>query len=83
VGKNSSFSLDDHYAAFIEGEIAAGRYRSASDVVRSALRSPLTGRAGYRKLAAGSHVLFYRVMSEGDIDVARVLHRRMDVDRHL
>ena len=38
MGKNTSFSLDDHYAAFIEGEIAAGRYRSASDVVRSALR---------------------------------------------
>jgi antitoxin ParD1/3/4 len=38
VGKNTSFSLDDHHAAFIEGEIAAGRYRSASDVVRSALR---------------------------------------------
>ncbi len=32
------FSLDAHYSAFIEGEVAAGRYRSASDVVRSALR---------------------------------------------
>jgi antitoxin ParD1/3/4 len=38
VGKNTSFSLDDHYNAFIDGEVAAGRYRSASDVVRSALR---------------------------------------------
>ena len=38
VGKNTSFSLDDHYSAFIDGEVAAGRYRSASDVVRSALR---------------------------------------------
>ena len=38
MGKNTSFSLDDHYSAFIEGEIASGRYRSASDVVRSALR---------------------------------------------
>lgn len=38
VGKNTSFSLDEHYSAFIDGEIAAGRYRSASDVVRSALR---------------------------------------------
>ena len=36
--KNTSFSLDDHYSAFIEAEVAAGRYRSASDVVRSALR---------------------------------------------
>jgi antitoxin ParD1/3/4 len=38
VGKNTSFSLDAHYSAFIDGEVAAGRYRSASDVVRSALR---------------------------------------------
>ena len=38
MGKTTSFSLDDHYSAFIEGEVAAGRYRSASDIVRSALR---------------------------------------------
>jgi antitoxin ParD1/3/4 len=38
VGKNTSFSLDEHYSSFIDGEVAAGRYRSASDVVRSALR---------------------------------------------
>ena len=36
--KNTSFSLDEHYSAFIESEIASGRYRSASDVVRTALR---------------------------------------------
>lgn len=38
MGKNTSFSLDEHYSAFIDSEVAAGRYRSASDVVRSALR---------------------------------------------
>lgn len=38
VGKNTSFSLDEHYSAFIDDEVASGRYRSASDVVRSALR---------------------------------------------
>lgn len=38
VGKNTSFSLDEHYSAFIEAEVASGRYRSASDVVRTALR---------------------------------------------
>lgn len=38
VGRNTSFSLDDHHRAFIEQEVASGRYRSASDVVRSALR---------------------------------------------
>ncbi|MFG3525042.1 type II toxin-antitoxin system ParD family antitoxin [Nocardia nova] len=38
MGKNTSFSLDEHYSAFIDAEVASGRYRSASDVVRSALR---------------------------------------------
>lgn len=38
MAKNTSFSLDEHFSAFIDGEIASGRYRSASDVVRSALR---------------------------------------------
>jgi antitoxin ParD1/3/4 len=38
MGKNTSFSLDEHYSEFIDGEVAAGRYRSASDVVRTALR---------------------------------------------
>ena len=37
MGKNTSFSLDEHYSAFIEDEVASGRYRSASDVVRTAL----------------------------------------------
>ena len=38
VGRNTSFSLDEHFSAFIEDEVASGRYGSASDVVRSALR---------------------------------------------
>ncbi len=38
VGKNTSFSLDDHFTAFINDEVASGRYGSASDVVRAALR---------------------------------------------
>lgn len=38
MGKNTSFSLDEHFSAFIDSEVSSGRYRSASDVVRSALR---------------------------------------------
>ena len=38
MSKNTSFSLDEHYNAFINDEVASGRYRSASDVVRTALR---------------------------------------------
>jgi toxin ParE1/3/4 len=40
-------------------------------------------RPGYRKLAAASHILYYRVTPDGVIDVVRVMHQRMDIDRHL
>lgn len=40
-------------------------------------------RPGYHKLSVGSHVLFYRLDAAGVVDIVRVLHRRMDVDRHL
>ena len=39
-------------------------------------------RAGYRKYPAGSHLLFYRATPEG-IDIVRILHQRMDFERHL
>jgi antitoxin ParD1/3/4 len=38
MGKSTTFGLDEHYSAFIEDQIASGRYRSASDVVRAGLR---------------------------------------------
>lgn len=40
-------------------------------------------RPGYRKLSAGSHLLFYRLTPGGVIDVVRILYQRMDIDRHL
>lgn len=40
-------------------------------------------RAGYRKAAVGSHVLFYRMAVDGTLDIVRILHQRMDVTRHL
>jgi toxin ParE1/3/4 len=39
-------------------------------------------RAGYYKISAGSHVLFYRLIAEG-IDIVRILHERMDFGRHI
>jgi len=38
MGKSTSFSLGDHFSAFIDGQVAQGRYGSASDVVRAGLR---------------------------------------------
>lgn len=39
-------------------------------------------REGYFKCPAGSHVIFYR-LSGIHLDVIRILHQRMDVERHL
>ena len=38
MGRNTSISLGDHFEAFIQKEIKSGRYSSASEVIRSALR---------------------------------------------
>lgn len=57
--------------------------------IERAASNPRVGRAcdeilpGYRQLAAGSHTLYYRLTADGIIDVVRILHRRMDVARHL
>jgi antitoxin ParD1/3/4 len=38
MNKNTSFSLGDHFADFVESQVANGRYGSASEVVRAGLR---------------------------------------------
>lgn len=38
MGKNTSVIIGDHFASFIEAQVAAGRYGSVSDVVRAGLR---------------------------------------------
>ena len=36
--RNTSLSLGDHFADFIDHQVQSGRYASASDVVRAGLR---------------------------------------------
>jgi toxin ParE1/3/4 len=50
---------------------------------RSIRRSADTVRAGYFRHQIGSHVLFYRARPRGGIEIVRILHQSMDVDRHL
>lgn len=38
MGTNTSISLDDHFASFLNEQVGTGRYRSASEVVRAGLR---------------------------------------------
>ncbi len=38
MGKNTSISLGSHFEEFIKSEVSSGKYGSASEVVRSALR---------------------------------------------
>ena len=38
MSKNTSISLGDHFAKFIEAQVMTGRFGSASDVVRAGLR---------------------------------------------
>lgn len=66
----------DHYLALLNREIPAVVIdprlgRTCDDV-----------RLGYRRRAAESHVIFYRVTGTG-IEVMRILHQRMDARRHL
>lgn len=38
MARNTSISLGDHFATFIDAQVQTGRYGSASDVVRAGLR---------------------------------------------
>ena len=71
------------------GEAQADAYFSAlEDCLIRLAESPRLGRAidhirvGYRRFEHRSHVIFYRETERGVL-VVRVLHERMDPDRHL
>ncbi|HEX4769133.1 MAG TPA: type II toxin-antitoxin system RelE/ParE family toxin [Lichenihabitans sp.] len=76
------------YSAVRWGDAHAERYVRRIETTMAALAAdPRLGRscdqirAGYFKYPAGSHVIFYRLADVG-IDVVRILHQGMDVDRH-
>ncbi|WP_126285779.1 type II toxin-antitoxin system RelE/ParE family toxin [Burkholderia stagnalis] len=74
---------------FVRGspEQADQYYRDLVATTEALARGDKIGRVcivrdGYLRYAAGSHVVFYRE-SAYTLDVIRVLHQRMDVERHL
>jgi len=40
-------------------------------------------RKGYRKFPQGSHIIFFRAFQTQNIEIIRVLHKRMDAEAHL
>ena len=77
------------YTARHWGEAQAERYtRDIQAACEAMSDGTLVGqsaedfRAGYRKTVVGSHVVYVRERS-GTLDIIRILHRRMDVARHL
>ena len=63
--------------------------REIQRAIERVVDNPTIGRAcdevrpGYRTHAVGSHTLYYRIVSGDVVNVVRILHQRMDVDRHL
>jgi len=51
--------------------------------------SPSTGskcdfiKMGYRKFPVTSHLIFYHSISQSEIEIIRILHKRMDITAHL
>ena len=77
------------YTARRWGEVQAERYTRDIQAACEALSDgTLVGlsaedvRPGYRKIRVGSHVMCFRERS-GTLEIMRILHRRMDVARHI
>ena len=79
-----------HYTQNRWGRDQRDQYLKMLDVSFQKLAAnPLKGkdcsdiRIGYRKLNAGSHVIFYRQTLTDTIEIVRVLHGYMDIETRL
>lgn len=58
------------------------------DEIQYLAKKPTTGRTidyikeGYRVVKVKSHLLFYKMVDETSIEIIRILHERMDAQRH-
>ncbi|GHU29669.1 hypothetical protein FACS1894152_8000 [Bacilli bacterium] len=40
-------------------------------------------RRGYFKYRVGRHLIFYRLVSDDDVQIVRILHQTMDIESHI
>lgn len=77
------------YSARRWGEDQAVRYVQAirdtcQELVAGTRASrPVDIRPGYSRCQSGSHTLYFKISDTGQMVVVRILHQRMDADRHL
>lgn len=71
---------DEHQAETYVREIQSAIERIAGQPDRGRAVGEI--RAGYRRYAIGSHLIFFTEQDEG-VDVIRILHQRVDPTRHL
>lgn len=59
------------------------------DVIEQIGDHPFSGkdmvdiREGYRRREAGHQHVFYAIMGDGSVEIARILHERVDIRHHL
>lgn len=62
--------------------------RQLDQAFHTIAEKPLIGRScehirqGYRAYSVGKHIIFYRQYDSNTIQIVRILHERMDVERH-
>lgn len=64
--------IQDLNRSFVSLSKHPGKGKSCDDI-----------REGYRKYPVGKHIVFYRQMSQTEIEIIRVLHQARDIKRHL
>ncbi|MBY0619753.1 type II toxin-antitoxin system RelE/ParE family toxin [Sphingomonas ursincola] len=75
-----------NYTADLWGVVQAERYiRQIETELTAASQGAALARPidAFWRVKSGHHVCIFRKLSDGDIEVIRILHERMDIDRHL